>query len=48
MDDYNVARVSDALHLLATELDCSIYEILEALEGPILNEKQVLEIINAN
>ncbi len=48
MTDYNVARVSDALHLVAKELDCSIYEILEALEGSILNENQVLEIINAN
>ena len=48
MTDYNVARVSDALRLVAKELDCSIYEILEALEGPILNESQVLEIINAN
>ena len=48
MTDYNITRISDALHLVAKELDCSIYEILEALEGPILNEKQVLEIINAN
>lgn len=48
MTDYSIARVSDALHLVAKELDCSIYEILEALEGSILNEKQVLQIIDAN
>ena len=41
-------RISNALHALGKEIDCTIYEILEELEGCLLSEEEVTEIINAN
>ena len=46
MDVDKAKRIGDALHALGKEIDCTIYEIMEELEGRLLSEEEVSEIIS--
>lgn len=41
-------RINNALHTLCKEIDCTIYEILEELEGNLLSEEEISKIIKLN